>query len=110
MYPAQELRFLSERKASLKAVIAVRRLQCAEAAHRVARPLEWLDRVAAFWRRVSPIVQISALPLGFLVKKVFFRKHRILGSVAKWTPMVISALRGLGAAAPPRRGVADGRG
>jgi hypothetical protein len=108
MYPDRELRRLAAHKASLQIDIALRRAQCAQAAARVARPLEWLDRVAAFWRKLSPIITISALPLGLLAKRAFFPRLRILGSVARWAPMVYGAVRGVSSMMRTRAG-ADGR-
>jgi hypothetical protein len=95
MYPDRELRRLAAHKASLQANIALRRVQCTQAIARVAAPIEWLDRVAAFWRKFSPIIQISAVPLGFLVKRALFPRFKILGAVARWGPLAFGALRGV---------------
>lgn len=96
MYPDQELRRLAAVKERLQVDIAARRRQCADAAARITRPLEWLDRVAAFWRKFSPLIQVTALPLGFLVKRAFFPRFRVLTSLARWGPIAYGALRGMG--------------
>jgi hypothetical protein len=66
MYPDRELTRLAAHKATLQRDIAVRRAQCAEAAAQVAQPLEWLDRMLAWWRQLSPFAKLAAVPLGLL--------------------------------------------
>jgi hypothetical protein len=95
MYPQQELNRLADRKAALRRDIAFRRAQCAEAAARVARPLEWLDRMLAFWRRLSPFVPFAALPLGLLLKHSLARRTRVLGTLLRWGPPVLGVVRSL---------------
>jgi hypothetical protein len=96
MYPDKELRRLASQKIALQREIALRRLDCAEAAARVSEPLEWLDRMLAFWRKFSPIAQLAALPLGFLVKRTLFPRLKLLGSVMRWGPLFVGAVRGVG--------------
>jgi hypothetical protein len=96
MYPDEELTRLAAHKASLQLAIAMRRDQCARAAERLARPLEWLDRVAAFWRRFSPIIRISSVPLAFLAKRVLLPRFKLLGALARWGPLAYGALKGMG--------------
>jgi hypothetical protein len=96
MYPQRELTRLAAHKAVIRRHVARRRTQCAEAAVHVARPLEWLDRVLAFWRRLSPLAAAAAVPLGLLVSRTLFPRLKILGSLARWGPLALSALRGLG--------------
>jgi hypothetical protein len=103
MYPDRELRRLAAHKASLQLDIAVRRTQCVEAAACVARPLEWLDRAVAFWGRFSPLAKLAAVPLGILVGRRVFPRHRLLGSIMRWGPLAASVVRGLGSAAAGRR-------
>jgi hypothetical protein len=95
MYPDRELTRLAAHKAALRRDIALRRTQCVEAAARVARPLEWLDRMLALWRRLSPLAQFAAVPLGFLVKRTVFPRLKILGLLMRWGPLVFSAVRGI---------------
>ena len=92
MYPDRELTRLAAYKAALRRDIALRRTQCAEAAARVAQPLEWLDRMLAFWRRLSPLVKFAALPLGFLLKRSLAPRTRILGTLLRWGPPVLGAV------------------
>ncbi len=92
MYPDRELTRLAAYKAALRRGIALRRAQCAVAAARVAQPLEWLDRMLAFWRRLSPLVKFAALPLGFLLKRSLAPRTRILGTLLRWGPPVLGAV------------------
>ena len=92
MYPDRELTRLAAYKAALRRGIALRRAQCAVAAARVAQPLEWLDRMLAFWRRLSPLVKFVALPLGFLLKRSLAPRTRILGTLLRWGPPVLGAV------------------
>jgi hypothetical protein len=96
MYPNRELRNLAAHKASLQLNIAARRTQCAEAAGRVAQPLEWLDRAAALWRKFSPLIRISALPLGILARRALFPRFKLLRGLARWGPLAYGALKGAG--------------
>jgi hypothetical protein len=95
MYPDRELTRLAAYKTALRWDIARRRTQCAEAAARVAKPLEWLDRMLAFWRRLSPLVKFTALPLGFLLKRSLAPRVRVLGALLRWGPPVLAAVRSL---------------
>jgi hypothetical protein len=104
MYPQRELNRLAAHKAALQRGIAQRRAQCAESAARMARPFEQLDRMLAFWRRLSPLVKFAAAPLGFLVARTVFPQRKILGSLLRWSPLVFGAVRGISSAFnPPRR-------
>jgi hypothetical protein len=94
MYPQQELIRLAARKAALRRDIARRRVQCAVAAGRLARPLAWLDRVLAFCRRLAPV---AAMPLGFLVSRTIFPRLKFLGALVRWSPLVLGLVRGIGA-------------
>jgi hypothetical protein len=98
MYPQGELTRLAAYKAALRRDVALHRAQCAEAAARVAQPLAWLDRMLGFWRRLSPLVQFAAVPLGFLITRAVFPRLKILGSIVGWGPLVIGVVRSLGSA------------
>jgi hypothetical protein len=104
MYPQQELNQLAVRKAVLRRDIACRRAQCAEAAARVAQPLEWLDRMLAIWRQLSPLVQFAAVPLGLLIQRTVFPRLKILRTILRWSPLVFGAMRVVGRAAGTRAG------
>ncbi|HXB03005.1 MAG TPA: hypothetical protein VNV15_09345 [Opitutaceae bacterium] len=98
MYPQPQLNRLAAHKVALRRGIALRRAQCAEAAARIAQPVEWLDRMLALMRRISPLVKLAAVPLGFLAARAVFPRRKLLGSFARWSPLVLSAVRGLGSA------------
>ena len=95
MYPQQELTRLAVGKAVLRLRITRHRLQCAQAATRVTQPLAWLDRMLAFWRRLSPFAQYAALPLGFLLKRPPDSRPRLLGTLLRWGPFMLGAIQGL---------------
>jgi len=104
MYPQRELTRLAAYKTALQWDIALRRTQCAEAAARVAQPLAWLDRMLAFWRRLSSFAPISAVLLGWVVTRTVFPRRKILGSLLRWAPLVFGLVRGLGSAVKIRGG------
>jgi hypothetical protein len=95
MYPQRELTRLAAHKAALQWNIARRRAQCTEAATRMARPFEWLDRMLALVRRISPLVKFAAVPLGVLAVRTVLPRRKILGSLARWSPFVFGAVRGI---------------
>jgi hypothetical protein len=103
MYPDQELALLGTRKKSLQRKITVRRNQCAEAAARLARPIAWLDRASALWRRLSPLVQTAAVPLGLVAARMAFPRMKILRTIARWAPLAYGAVRGLAAGVLSRK-------
>jgi hypothetical protein len=94
MYPERELKQLADRKAVLMMRIGMRRVQCAEAAARVARPLGWLDRAREFLRRIQPLAAIAAVPIGILAGRSASRPMRVLGAIARWAPIVLGGSRG----------------
>jgi hypothetical protein len=94
VYPADQLTRLAGRKAVLRRHIARHRDTCVQAATRVVQPLAWLDRMLAHWRQLSPLVPLAALPLGFLLKRSASPRPRLLGTLLRWGPLAIRALRG----------------
>jgi hypothetical protein len=64
----------------------------------MVRPFAWLDRMLALVRRTSPIVKFAAVPLGFLAARTVFPQRKILGSLARWSPLVLGAMRGISSA------------
>jgi hypothetical protein len=104
MYPQQELIRLAAHKAALQRDIAVCRGQCARAAAGALQPLEWLDRGLAFWRRLSPVVHLVALPLGLIVTRTLARRSKLLGSLVSWSPLLAAAVRAAGSAVMSRSG------
>jgi hypothetical protein len=107
MYPDRELTRLAATKAALRRDIALHRSQCAKAAARAAQPLEWLDRMLAFWRRLPPLARFAAMPLGLLVRHTVFPRLKILRALVRWSPLVFGAVRVISRAvripAEPRR-------
>lgn len=95
MYPRDELSRLDAHKAALRMRIARRRVQCAEAMQGVMRPLAWLDRAVIFWRRVSPLAKLAALPLCLVAKRVLFPRAKLLGTLFRWGPIALGVARSL---------------
>lgn len=102
MYPAGELNELATRKALLRLRIATRRLECAQAASELARPLGWIDRAVAAWRRISPLTKAVGLPIAmFAAKKLFGRFGGIATAAGKLPglfrhlPIVLQAFRAM---------------
>ncbi len=96
MYPSRELIQLAAYKAALRRDIAVHRNRCAQAAVRVAQPLEWLDRTLAFWRRLSPLAKFAVIPLGLLIQRIAFPRLKVLRSVLRWSPLIFGAVGAIG--------------
>jgi hypothetical protein len=107
MYPDRELIQLAATKAALRRDIAVHRAQCAKAAAKAVQPLEWVDRMMAFWRRLPPLARFAAVPLGLLVRRTVFPRLKILRALVRWSPLVFGAVRLISRAvripAEPRR-------
>jgi len=111
MYPAQELIRLATRKAALQADIALCRAMCADAASRAARPLAFIDRMMAFWRRLSPVAQFAAAPLAILVQRSVFPRMKFLPQLLRWGPLVVGTVRMIGGVVRNRhRSSADSNG
>ncbi len=100
MYPTGELKVLGAGKDALRRRISMRRVQCAAAAARVARPLEWVERGVAAWRRILPWAMAAAVPLGFLFRRRISRRWRPLAAALRWGPLVFDAARTLAAGGP----------
>jgi hypothetical protein len=96
MYPQRELIRLTAYKAALQRDIAIHRAQYTRAAARVAQPLELLDRMLVIWRKLSPFALFAAVPLGFLVQRTIFPRLKLLRSIVRWSPLVFSAVGGIG--------------
>jgi hypothetical protein len=98
MYPQRELERLAHYKIWLRRNIGRRRGECAVAIARLAQPVAWFDRILAFWRRLSPLTQFAAVPVGVIVQRTLFPRMKFLGSILRWGPLALGLLRGLGAA------------
>lgn len=94
MYPGDELKRLALRKTALQTAIGSRRAQCLATAGDVLRPVKWVDRLLVVWDRISPLVKISALPLGFILQRTSSRALAPLRSLTRWIP-VFATLRAL---------------
>jgi hypothetical protein len=94
MYPRKELAVLAGKKAVLLDRICVRRDELAEAAARLAEPIEVVDRLADRWRRVSPMVKLASVPLGLLLRRVLMKRARKLSAALRWGPLLFAAVRG----------------
>lgn len=95
MYPHRELSGLASHKSALRRRITSRRTECNALATHALRPLAWADTLLSFWRSVSPVARLAVIPLGFLLKRSPARRPRLLGTLLRWAPLVLGALRGL---------------
>ncbi len=104
MYPRQELTLLAARKSELRRRISIRRSECSAAAERLARPIAWIDRAYATWRRASPLLRLAAVPIGLLMGRLRIRHLRAAGAALRWGPFVLSAVQALTAlrSSPPK--------
>lgn len=99
MYPRGELDRLALRKALLQARITVRRLECLQHAHALARPVRLVDRVWELWQRIGPIVKLVGLPTLLWAGTKMSRRGRgggldgKLGAILKYAPLVMNAAR-----------------
>jgi hypothetical protein len=76
MYPSGELAQLANRKALLRARIAVARWECAAAGAELARGLGTVDRVVEQWRKISPWLKLLRGPLGLLAAGFVWKRLR----------------------------------
>jgi len=106
MYPAGELNLLAVRKALVRVRIAEHRWQCVHAAAELARPVDWVDRRIAQWRRLSPLLRMAGLPvIMLLVKKLkLFSRFQEVAALARSLPLVITTARAVAGFAKNGRG------
>jgi hypothetical protein len=95
VYSDRELIRLALHRKILVRRIALRRSECVAAATRLARPIAWLDRAGAFWRRLPPLAQLALPALGAMVTRTLFPRQKLLNLVLRWAPLVTGAVRGL---------------
>lgn len=94
MYPSEELKSLAARKRALRARLSWHRWECASASARLAQPLELVDDLLARWRQLSPLLQLSAIPLGMLFKRRRkFSYFRMFGSLLRLAPSIFRTIR-----------------
>lgn len=101
MYPDAELDRLETHKAALRLRIAIRRLEISIAAAAAGRPVVWLDKVVAFWRRVSPLAKIAAIPAALLLQRTLHRRTGLLGTLLRWGPAIFSTGKAFSAMRQP---------
>lgn len=95
MYPTAELTALAQRKTLLRARISLNRLRCVVLAGEVVRPLNWIDRMVAQWRKISPMAKLAAVPLGLLLKRAVLpgKKINFFNRAMRLLPIVLSAVK-----------------
>jgi hypothetical protein len=94
MYPSRELTALALRKVAVRQRIAVARWDCVSAASEAARPIVWIDRAVAQWRKISPFAKIAAVPLGILFgRRLMPGKSGLFGRLLRWAPVVLKAVQ-----------------
>ena len=95
MYPRAELDRLAARKELLHARIAVRRLECAEYACTLSRPLAFIDRMTEKWRRISPWVTLIGVPVGVIVGRRLSKQGHggKITALLKYAPLALQAMR-----------------
>jgi hypothetical protein len=93
MYPEQDLIRIAGHKAALRHNISLNRARILDATARVSKPVALVDRAWAFWKDLSPIVQIAAVPVGVAATRALFPRLRILRKLVRWSPLVIAAMR-----------------
>jgi hypothetical protein len=98
-----ELTRLALRRTALHARIAQRRLDCADALDQAARPLEWVDRGWQQWRRISPWLKVSAVPVGLLLSRGLLGRRHGVRRLMQWIPVAASLARAGLAFYRPRR-------
>jgi len=101
MYPQRELDQLAARKDVLRGKIAQRRVQLIQDAARVAKPLQWLDKMAALWQRIPSVAKLMVVPLGaYAIKRTCSGRTKFISSLLRWAPLAYAV--GRSAASKPR--------
>jgi len=76
----------------LRRRIALRRWQCELDAHQAARPLMMLDNIYFRWQQISPLAKLAAIPAGFLLKRVLFRRAGFSGLLLRTLPSLVGTV------------------
>jgi hypothetical protein len=100
MYPSGELKWLATRKRALRSRIAWHRWEWASAGARLAQPVEVADALIARWRQLSPLLKLTAVPLGLLLKRRKFSRIRFFVALLQLAPSVIRSVREYRASTP----------
>ena len=93
MYPDRELIRLAAHRAGLQKSIGILRIQLVADANRVIQPLALLDRLVTFWRHLSPLARLAAVPLGILIARTVFPRLKLLRRLFSWGPIITGAVR-----------------
>jgi hypothetical protein len=101
MYPSGELKWLAMRKRELRSRIAWHRWEWASAGARLAQPIEVADELLARWRQLSPLLKLTAVPLGLLFRRRRkFSRVRLFVALLRLAPSVIRSVREYRASTP----------
>ena len=96
MYPQTDLKYLEQRKSNLRGRIHARRSACAEELGRVLRPVVWGEGLWAKWKAISPIVKLTAVPVGLLLRdKLFPKSGGVIGGLIRWGPLALNLFRSM---------------
>jgi hypothetical protein len=98
MYPDGQLNELAVHKVVLQQRISLRRRLCVVAAKRASQPLAKVDQAVNQWRRISPLAKMAAVPAALLLKRVLFRRAKVIGPLLRWGPLAFKVFRGVAAA------------
>ncbi len=93
MYPDKDLGQIERRKASIRARIHRRRMDCIELCGELARPVGWIDAGMARWRCLSPWARLAMVPIGLMAGQRLRRGRRTLTRIVQLAPMVVSLVR-----------------
>lgn len=93
MYPDRELTRLAAAKVALRRTISARRARCVRDASRAMQPLELLDRVLSFWRRLPLVGIFATMPIALLVQNAVSPRFKILRLLMRWSPLVFGVVR-----------------
>jgi hypothetical protein len=88
------LKTLAARRIALQAAIDTQRLATATLVTRAFSPLQTLDQVQTAWRRLPTFAIAGAWPLGWFVQRAF-PQAKVLGTILRWSPAALGALRAL---------------
>jgi hypothetical protein len=100
---------MTARRVALQAAIDTQRVATAALVTRAFSPLQTLGQVHTAWRRLPAFAIAGAWPLGWIFQRTF-PQAKVLGTILRWSPFVLGALRAITAvtaqrppaSAPPR--------
>ena len=105
MYPREQLTLLEDRKALLRARIALQRIETGRNLKQVLRPVVLVESLRARWRALPPAVRLLSGPVGLLLQGFLRRRLRFGGTLLVWAPVAWRAWKWLSPilAKPARR-------